>query len=341
MKKIALTNIDSLYQQISSSQELYLPVVKAGSLNFAKYEQGCKVDINTLQTIKSPKDLFFPQSEDIMSFKTSGKQIEIIDERVKKDTFVIFGVRACDNKSFEVLDKVFLQEPVDSMYKNKRDNAVIVTLACNNPQKSCFCKTFDIDASSPKGDVEGYVADGFLYLDAKTEKGAKLLESLNLEDSSDTTVVENLKKDIVEKIIKLPFAKLNLDVFKGENLMTLFDRPEWEEMSKACLGCGTCTFVCPTCQCFDVKDFKTNEGVRRFRCWDSCMYSEFTKMAAENPRKNQMQRFRQRFMHKLVYYPSNNDGLYSCVGCGRCVKKCPQSLNIVKVIKKLGGKDND
>ena len=71
------------------------------------------------------------------------------------------------------------------------------------------------------------------------------------------------------------------------------------------------------------------------------MYSDFTKMAAENPRKNQMQRFRQRFMHKLVYYPSNNDGLYSCVGCGRCVKKCPQSLNIVKVIKKLGGKDND
>ncbi len=341
MKKISLNNLENFYEQISSSQELYLPVVKGGSLNFYKYEQGCTVDINSLQTVKSPKDLFFPQSEDIMSFKTSGKQIEIKDERVKKDTFVIFGVRACDNKSFEVLDRVFLQEPVDSMYKNKRDNAVIITLACNNPQKSCFCKNFDIDASSPKGDIEGYICDGYLYLDAKTEKGKNLLDSLVLEDTSDITAVETLKKDIVEKINKLPFTSLNLDVFKGENLMTLFDRKEWNELSSACLGCGTCTFVCPTCQCFDIKDFKTNEGVRRFRCWDSCMYSDFTKMAAENPRKNQMQRFRQRFMHKLVYYPSNNDGLYSCVGCGRCVKKCPQSLNIVKVIKKLGGKDND
>ena len=341
MKKIPLNNLEKFYEQISSSQELYLPVVKGGVLNFAKYEQDSQVDINSLQTVKSPKDLFFPQSEDIMSFKTSGKQIEIKDERVKKDTFVIFGVRACDNKSFEVLDRVFLQEPVDSMYKNKRDNAVIITLACNSPKKSCFCKNFDIDASSPKGDIEGYICDGYLYLDAKTEKGQNLLNSLDLEQTNDTTAVDALKKDIAEKINQLPYSSLNLDAFKGENLMTLFDRKEWDELSSACLGCGTCTFICPTCQCFDIKDFKTNEGVKRFRCWDSCMYSDFTKMAAENPRKNQMQRFRQRFMHKLVYYPSNNDGLYSCVGCGRCVKKCPQSLNIVKVIKKLGGKDND
>ena len=112
-------------------------------------------------------------------------------------------------------------------------------------------------------------------------------------------------------------------------------------MSEACLGCGTCTFVCPTCQCFDIRDFKTNEGVVRYRCWDSCMYSDFTLMAHGNSRTTQMQRFRQRFMHKLVYYPSQNEGLYSCVGCGRCVNKCPQRLNIVKVIKTLGGKNND
>ena len=73
---------------------------------------------------------------------------------------------------------------------------------------------------------------------------------------------------------------------------------------------------------------------------DSCMYSDFTKMAHGNPRVSQKERFRQRFMHKLVYYPMNNDGLFSCVGCGRCLSKCPISMNIVKVMKKLGeGKD--
>ena len=88
-----------------------------------------------------------------------------------------------------------------------------------------------------------------------------------------------------------------------------------------------------TCQCYDIKDYDTGHGVQRYRCWDSCMYSDFTMMAHGNNRNSQMQRFRQRFMHKLVYYPVNNNGMFSCVGCGRCVEKCPSSLNIVKVIK--------
>ena len=102
-----------------------------------------------------------------------------------------------------------------------------------------------------------------------------------------------------------------------------------------CEACGG-TFVCPTCQCYDIKDFDTGHGVQRYRCWDSCMYSDFTMMAHGNNRNSQMQRFRQRFMHKLAYFPANNDGMFSCVGCGRCVDKCPSHLNIVKVVKAFG-----
>ena len=88
---------------------------------------------------------------------------------------------------------------------------------------------------------------------------------------------------------------------------------------------------------YDIRDFKTGSGVKRFRCWDSCMYSDFTLMASGNPRTSQLERFRQRFMHKLVYFPANNDGIYGCVGCGRCLSKCPISMNIVKVAKCLEG----
>ena len=57
--------------------------------------------------------------------------------------------------------------------------------------------------------------------------------------------------------------------------------------------------------------------------------------AAVQPRLTQVERFRQRFMHKLVYGPENNNGLYGCVGCGRCVVKCPSSLHIVQVLRKM------
>ena len=45
-------------------------------------------------------------------------------------------------------------------------------------------------------------------------------------------------------------------------------------------------------------------------------------------------------MHKLVYYPTNNNGLFSCVGCGRCLAKCPINMNIVKVMKALAKPQN-
>ena len=85
--------------------------------------------------------------------------------------------------------------------------------------------------------------------------------------------------------------------------------------------------------CFDVRDFDTGNGIKQVRCWDSCMYSDFTQMAAANPRLTQKERSRQRFMHKLMYYPMAHDGTFSCVGCGRCLESCPINMNIVKVIK--------
>ena len=134
---------------------------------------------------------------------------------------------------------------------------------------------------------------------------------------------------------KLPLNDLDLSGFESDKLMELFNNPAWADLSESCLGCGTCTFVCPTCQCYDVQDFDNGREVRRFRCWDSCMYSDFTMMAHGTNRPTQKERFRQRFMHKLVYYPSNNNGVFGCVGCGRCLQKCPIHMNIVKVAKKL------
>lgn len=342
MLKCSLDKIYSVFEEISKSAELYIPVSENdASCAYKKWEKGMLWS-ESLNTVRSPKDFFFPQTEDLMKFKTSGKEISVEDAKSETKDFVVFGVRACDVKSFDVLDRVFLNEPADGYYALKRQKGVIVSTACSKPAETCFCKTFGITPEEPEGDVTTWRTEKEVFLRANTEKGEMFLEKISaFTEECDDSAVNEQKQKISAVMEKLPLKGVTTEGFGGGKTKELFNAPEWDELSQSCLGCGTCTFVCPTCQCYDIKDFDTGNGVIRYRCWDSCMYSEFTKMAHGNNRHSQKERFRQRFMHKLVYYPENNDGLFSCVGCGRCLAKCPISMNIVKVMKKIGGKKSE
>lgn len=344
MLSIAKDKIDSLFELIGSKQPLYLPVDNnSGKADFAKWQKGTKLS-EKLKTTRSAKDFFFPKTEHMVSYEVSGKEVKVVDPRKEVEDFVIFGVRACDARGFEAIDNVYLNmNPVDSYYKNRREHGTVICLACNEPAKTCFCPNFGIDASlaKPAGDVSCWLADGKYYFEANTDKGKAFIENAKsaLEDA-DAAAVDKCKKDISAKVEALPFAHLDLSKFQGKDMLKIFNSKVWDKVSEPCVGCGTCTYVCPTCMCFDVRDFATSNGVRQVRCWDSCMYNDFTQMAAENPRHTQKERSRQRFMHKLMYYPMAHEGMFSCVGCGRCVESCPVNMNIVKVIKAVNESDD-
>lgn len=335
MFKITLDKLSSLFDAIAKNQKLYIPTDKNDIAVFAEYKEGMKLT-EKLNTNRSAKDFFFPQTENLYDIKMNNKNIEIKDTREACEDFVVFGVRACDVRSFSILDKVFLVEPIDTYYKNRREHGTIIALACNRPEETCFCQSFGIDAANPDGDVNAWMDAKYLYLDAKTEKGTALLDNVKAElENGGEEEAEQIKNAISNIMPKLPLAKVDFKNMREQELLDLFKNEKWASLSEACLGCGTCTFVCPTCQCYDIREFDTGNGVKKFRCWDSCMYSDFTKMAHGNPRVSQLERFRQRFMHKLVYFPDNNGGEFGCVGCGRCLAKCPISMNIVKVEKAL------
>ena len=344
MLSIAKDKIDSLFELIGSKQPLYLPVDNnSGKADFARWQKGTKLS-EKLKTTRSAKDFFFPKTEHMVSYEMNGKEVKVVDPRKEVEDFVIFGVRACDARGFTAIDNVYLNmNPVDSYYKNRREHGTVIVLACNEPEKTCFCSTFGIDASlaKPAGDVSCWLADGKYYFEANTDKGKAFIENAKsaLEDA-DTSAVDKCKKDISAKVEALPFAHLDLSKFQGKDMLKIFNSKVWDKVSEPCVGCGTCTYVCPTCMCFDVRDFATSNGVRQVRCWDSCMYNDFTQMAAENPRHTQKERSRQRFMHKLMYYPMAHEGMFSCVGCGRCVESCPVNMNIVKVIKAVNESDD-
>ena len=335
MKKLPLSSLNELFAQISALQQLYIPADDAaGRAAFTPWQEGLTLT-GQVNTIRSAKDVFFPQVEQMVKFRRSGKKISFVEEETSVEAFTVFGVRACDCRSFDILDKVFLSEPADTFYAARREAGTIITLACGKMQETCFCTAFGIDPAAPAGDVSCWMDGENLYWQPNTAKGQALTEKLTALQDGDEQQVSALQTAIREKAKKLPLGNLDLAGFGKEKLMEIFRSEKWAELSESCLGCGSCTFVCPTCQCYDVQEFDNGKEICRFRCWDSCMYSDFTMMAHGTNRPTQLERFRQRFMHKLVYFPSNNEGVFGCVGCGRCLQKCPINMNIVKVAKTL------
>jgi len=337
MKKLPIGKLNDFFSAISKAgNKVYLPVDigEGKGADYKLWEEGVELS-KALNTNRSAKDFFFPQTENLFELKMDGKNIDVIDTRTEAEDFVVFGVRACDVRSFDILDRVFLANPVDTYYKNRREHGVIISLACTKPAHTCFCHQMDVDATNAGGDIQTWIAEDTLYLEALTEKGKALLAKVDFAEDADAKAVEAQKAETKKALEALPLTMPSREIFEEKKLLSIFNSQKWAPLSESCLACGTCTFVCPTCQCYDIRDFDTGNGVKRFRCWDSCMYSDFTKMAHGNPRVSQLERFRQRFMHKLVYYPANNEGIMGCVGCGRCLAKCPISMNIVKVAKSL------
>lgn len=264
------------------------------------------------------KSLFLPQKEALFRFELKKDDIEIIPPKGPQK-IIIFGARPCDCKALELIDNVFLKEPKDTYYAKRRENAIIISLLCKEPGDFCFCSSFEnMEASS---DILIIELEEVFYLNVLTEKGLSLVASCKEPSEEEKNGAEHKKHNIRSKIKR----HLSLDGCRFS-----FEDPKWEDIALKCLGCGICTFLCPTCYCFDIQDEKTS----RFRFWDSCSFSSFTKMPGYQPRQEQFQRFRNRILHKFLYFKENFSE-YACVGCGRCLKYCPVSMDIIDVINDI------
>ena len=157
---------------------------------------------------------------------------------------MVFGMRACDVQGLKVLDRVFLNDPVDSFYAARREHGTVVAIACHEPEESCFCKVFGVDAADPAADVAAWMIGEDLYWKALTEKGEALTGKVKeLFSDADEGEVEAEKEAIHAIVEKLPYMNLSLEGWNGDALSEKFDDKLWEELYKPCLACGTCTFV--------------------------------------------------------------------------------------------------
>nr|MDO8119173.1 4Fe-4S dicluster domain-containing protein [Candidatus Sigynarchaeota archaeon] len=250
---------------------------------------------------------------------------------------IVFGIRPCDAKSFTLLGNFFdFGTFKDDLFQKKREMTVLVGIGCNEPRSTCFCTSVD-GAPHDARDVDVFLVDlGNRYLiKTVTDQGAGILHDITwLGDASKADLIlarelaEKARRAIKETVDLSHVAKILDDNFYNEI---------WDEISATCLGCGACSYFCPTCHCFDVideNDYSNKKG-RRMRVWDTCQSSLFTlHTSGHNPRVGQKERCRQRTAHKFCYYPENYN-LAGCVGCGRCIMVCPVNNDIREIIVKI------
>ncbi len=335
-KKIEKADLGHWLDRIAQEYELIGPTEDDDIIRFAPVESSAELVFEFANSVIPPKSLFFPQVESLFSFRKRGKEIELEATKPLDRDRVIFGIRNCDTGSLSLLDSVFSEDLEDVYYQERRARTALIALACPTPPRSsCFCTTFGIDPLSPQGsDILVTDVDDVYLVDVSTEKGERLV-------ALSEDLFSPLTKDEAQQLQPPPVEMKKLDVSHlQERTEALWEDEYWQKISLPCLGCGICTYVCPTCHCFDIVDVGSTSEGERYRCWDSCMYNDFALMASgENPRPTKRERIRNRYFHKFSSFPSRYGTGYACVGCGRCLVHCPGGMEITEVIKDILAKE--
>jgi len=319
--------------KLSEAAPVYAPMPTGEFILFQAWQKGDALLTDFGNSRDVPKQFFFPAREEIMKYHREGQDMIFACAEKPAGKLILFGVRPCDARSFYLLDMLFDQEQYqDPHYIDRREKTTVIALACvHPPYATCFCTAVEGSPTSREGADIMLTDLGDSYLvEFLTPKGEGWLPQFGNLPAAEAVAVEQQEKiasQAAQEIKTGPPAKAIKPILDRS-----FEHAFWDTIHGKCIKCGTCTYLCPTCHCFDINDeTKGNDGVR-IRNWDSCMFPIFTKAASgHNPRTSQKERWRQRVMHKFKYYV-DNFGAISCVGCGRCVRRCPVNIDIRKII---------
>ena len=337
-KVLKKSGLDDFLKSLGESYTVFGPKADGQAVSFGPLEGEALLDYQNSRM--SPKDFFFPQSERMFEYvtDTTNEEANILKSCLKEpEPRLIFGIRPCDAKAFKVLDKIFTNDQYEDVFwTTKRDASVLIGLGCNAPCPTCFCTSVGAGPFHEQGlDVLAFDLGDDLLLKPLTEKGEQILEQAGgLADADDQAL--KAAADLKTAAEASMTSHVETDKIAEREVMELFEAGHWEAVQERCLNCGVCTYVCPTCHCFDIQDEVAGDVGDRVRNWDSCMSWLFTAHGTgHNPRPDKMSRVRQRFMHKFKYIPLKRDGDIGCVGCGRCIVSCPVNIDIRDVVRDM------
>ncbi|MDH7507257.1 MAG: 4Fe-4S dicluster domain-containing protein [Candidatus Thermoplasmatota archaeon] len=324
IKTISKNNLNNFINKLISDKDYEVVGVKSKGKRFVfdKLENASELRLDHDVTIISPKKYFLPQYEKLMEFSLE-KQFEV-KPNIELTPMIIIGIHPYDVIALKQMDKVYLDSQTDDFYKKRREETIIIASDIQKVSDRSFASSMKTNVTDKGFDLLLTKIENNYAITIGSEKGKQLLEKYaETKDAkeSDIKKIDEARKKILHKYKKkVILSKEEWPYILAEN----YDSGIWEERSDRCIECSSCTIVCPTCYCYDVKDEVTlnlKKG-NRIRTWDGCLLHDFTKVASEEIFREEIkERYRHRFFRKGSYLPARY-GFIACVGCGRCGIAC-------------------
>ena len=335
MQTFFISQLKPLLDAVASQMDVYIPRKSQSHFVFDRYnsDTGNEVELNNIRACTPVKEFLFPLRELAAIFP------EPLEPKDVKP-FAIFGLKDCDLRSIEILDKVFTEKDFeDPFYIKRRENMFIISSDCFEPGESCICNLLSGKPFAQNGfDLNVSKVSGGFTVEAGSEKGEQFIKknsSIFTKAGEDVLAERESNREKTQKQLEEQNAEYKFDAPVHEIVQQSYESDVYDEEAKTCVECQACTRVCPTCHCFYLYDTKQKDYFGKMKMWDGCMRLSYARVAGgENPRKVIGDRLRHRFMHKFSYF-LDRYGIDMCVGCGRCVDAEAGQVDIRKVLKKL------
>ncbi len=329
-KVISKEKIRDFLSALMARYTVVAPMERGDSpAEFRELAPGDEPILDGSRMMMTPKDYLLPRYEVLLRVSSEDGETRVESAIPEQKPRVMMGMWLADGQGIQILDRVFLDDKfADPYYAARRESLMLVAVMPAQPRWSWFSASVD-DVETWKKNVDALMYDlgDAYYVETITEKGSALFEGDVFTEPTDD---QTAKKDDIWQTFKtfnvLPFADEKL----YERLE--WDNPVWAEIARKCIGCGACSYMCPSCSCFDMQDEVCGGCVERYRCRDTCQFEDFTLMGAgHNPRSEALPRSRQRLLHKFKYQ-LEQCGVVGCTGCGRCVELCRVNVDIRDVL---------
>ncbi len=335
METVFIGKLKPFFDAVAEQMGLYVPKKSGEHYVYIKYDSSVEtpLEFNDIRTCTPVKDFLFPLCELAAVLPEPSEPEDI-------KPFAVFGLKECDLRSIEILDKVFAEEEFrDPSYVRRRDNMFIISSDCSEPGESCFCNLFEGRGFAGSGfDLNVSNVSGGFIIEAGSSKGKDFIEKhtqLFTDVPEGLLDQRNENRARTQNQLEQNNADLKFDAPVKEIVENSWDSEVFDVEAQNCVECQACTRVCPTCHCFYLYDTRQKDYFAKMKMWDSCMRLSYAAVAGgANPYKVPSDRIKHRLMHKFVYFLDRYD-IDMCVGCGRCIDADLHKMDIRVVLKKL------